>query len=507
MSTAQRVIKNTIWLYARMAASILVNIFTTRILLQALGASDYGLYNVVGGAITMLGFLTASMSTATQRFISYAEGQGDRDRIKEIFNNAQLVHYGVAAVTALLLIVAAFVFFNGILNIPNGRENVAIGVYACMVFSTVFSITIVPYDALLNAHENMRFYSIAGICDVLFKFVIALIVLYVDAERLLLYAILMAAESWLLRAITKYYCAHHYEESRHIEIRRYFNRIVVKQITSFAGWNLANLATLMFSLYGVNLVVNHFFGTELNAALGIATQLSGVLMGVSMNMIKAITPVLVKKEGGHKREQMLEISYASCKFSFLLFSFFCLPVLFYIYPILDLWLHTVPNWTAIFCQLMLISTLVDQMTVFLFQSLQAEGNIKQYSIVKSIVNLLPIATSIAMFAISPTLAPYWALVNVIIGKGILGGITNLFYCRHNIDLSIRKFTCKTFFPCILVALITIVLGYLITFLDINWFLSLIILIIASIPVYWGIGLSKNEQKIALNFINRGEKQQ
>lgn len=507
MSTAQRVIKNTIWLYARMAASILVNIFTTRILLQALGASDYGLYNVVGGAITMLGFLTASMSTATQRFISYAEGQGDRDRIKEIFNNAQLVHYGVAAVTALLLIAAAFVFFNGVLNIPEGRETVAMGVYTCMVFSTVFSITIVPYDALLNAHENMRFYSIAGICDVLFKFVIALIVMYADTERLMLYAILMATESWLLRAITKYYCTRHYEESRHTEIRRYYNKNTVKQITSFAGWNLANLATLMFSMYGINLVVNHYFGTELNAALGIATQLSGVLMGVSMNMIKAITPVLVKKEGGHKRDQMLEISYVSCRFSFLLFSFFCLPVMFCIYPILDLWLHTVPEWTAIFCQLMLISTLVDQITVFLFQSLQAEGNIKQYSIVKSIINLLPIATSITMFAISPTLAPYWALVNVIIGKGILGGATNLYYCRRNIGLSIKNFTYKTIFPCISVTIITIVIGYLITLLGINWFLSLIILFIASIPTYWGIGLSKNEQKVALSLITRKKSQQ
>lgn len=502
MDTHLRIIKNTLWLYVRMAASILVNIFTTRILLQALGASDYGLYNVVGGTISMLGFLTASMSTATQRFISYAEGQGDRERIKEIFNNAQLVHYGVATATTLLLIATAFIFFNGVLNIPEGSKNVAIVIYACMVFSTVFSIIIVPYDATLNAHENMRFYSIAGIFDVVFKFGIALVVLFIDSDRLLLYAILMAAESWLLRAITKYYCTRHYEECRHSEIRRYYNKSTIKQITSFAGWNITNIATLMFSLYGVNIVINHFFGTELNAALGVATQLSGVLMGVSMNMIKAITPVLVKKESSHHREQMLEITYTSCKFSFLLFSFFCFPVIFYIQPILDLWLHDVPNWTMVFCQLMLIATLIDQLTVFLFQSLQAEGSIKQYSVVKSIVNLLPIAISIAMFA-TCTLGPYWALINVIIAKGILGGITNLYYCKKNIHLSLKGFFSKVIIPCLNISLCSLILGYALKQVNTSYWLAVLcVFFIVSVPCYWFLSLNRQERQTITNIVKK-----
>ena len=156
MSTSQRVIKNTLWLYLRMGTSILVNIFTTRILLQALGASDYGLYNVVGGAISILGFLTASMSSSTQRFISYAEGEGNLDDVKEIFNNALAAHYGVALISGFILALSGFIFFNGVLNIPEGRETVAITIYLCMIISTVFSITVVPYDALLNAHENMK---------------------------------------------------------------------------------------------------------------------------------------------------------------------------------------------------------------------------------------------------------------------------------------------------------------------------------------------------------------
>lgn len=501
MSTAQRVIKNTVWLYVRMAASIFVNIFTTRILLQALGASDYGLYNVVGGAIAMLGFLSSSMSTATQRFISYAQGQGSQDRVKEIFNNAQIVHYGLAAITVVLLTVAAFIFFNGVLNIPPGREMVARGVYACVVFSTVFSITIVPYDAMLNAHENMRFYSIAGIFDVIFKFLIAIIVLYVDGERLLLYAILMALESWLLRLITKYYCTRHYEECRRPELRKYFSRDTVRQMTSFAGWNMVNIATSMLNLYGMTLVVNHFFGTEMNAALGVATQLSGVLMAVSINMIKAITPVLVKKEGARQREQMLQITYVGCKFSYLLFSFFCIPVMFFIQPILAFWLHDVLAWTDVFCQLLLVSILLEQVTLFLFQPLQAEGHIKQYSLVKSFINILPIITSILMFALYD-FESYWALVNYIIGKSVLGGMLNLYYARRNIGLSIKTFMVRVVTPCGCITLFSILLGISLLYVSWNWMCALISFFVVSSTAYWFVGLNKEEKSVVMRLLKR-----
>lgn len=500
MSTAQRVIKNTIWLYARMAASILVNIFTTRILLQALGASDYGLYNVVGGAITMLGFLTASMSTATQRFISYAEGQGDRDRIKEIFNNAQLVHYGVAAVTALLLIAAAFVFFNGVLNIPEGRETVAMGVYTCMVFSTVFSITIVPYDALLNAHENMRFYSIAGICDVLFKFVIALIVMYADTERLMLYAILMATESWLLRAITKYYCTRHYEESRHTEIRRYYNKNTVKQITSFAGWNLVNISSAMVSLHGTNIIINHFFGTEINAALGIATQLSGVLMGISANLVKAITPILVKSEGAKQKNAVLNITYKSCKLSFLLLSFFCIPIVFFINPILNLWLHNVPPYTAFFCLIMLFSALIDQIGTILYQTISANGDIKKFSIAIMIPNIFTILATFIMFHFG--FAPYWGLINWLIYRTIIGGVIRLYYSHKISGISIPIFNKNVILPLISAIVPTCIITSIIQLLNVNWIIAFIISIIVNIPIYWLVGLTNDEKKTILNIIQR-----
>lgn len=501
MSASNRIIKNTLWLYLRMGASIFVNIFTTRILLQALGASDYGIYNVVGGAITLLSFLTASMSTSTQRFISYALGKGDKEKLKSIFNNTLFVHYGLAVVSTLLLLLASFVLFNGVLNIPNGREAVALGVYFCLVFSTVYTITIVPYDGVLNAHENMYFYSLIGIFDVFVKLGIAVAVYFATFDQLMLYAILMALEAWVLRVVTKYYCCRHYEECKRHEIRKYFSISTIKELTSFAGWNMLNIATLMFSVFGINLVVNHFFGTALNAALGVATQLSGVLMGMSMNMIKAITPILVKSEGGHQRENMLKITFVGCKFSYLLFSFFCIPIMFYMPHVLDLWLKDVPKWTGTFCILMMTSNLIDQMTVFLYQSLQAQGNIKVYSIVKGIINIVPILSSIIMFSLFE-FEPYWALINLIIGKGVLGGCINLYYCRKNISLSLKRFVSEVIVRCSNVTIYSILLGLLLHLFSIHWFVGICLFFIGSVPCYWFLSINQEERKMITNFIKR-----
>lgn len=501
MNTSQRVIKNTMWLYLRMGASILVNIFTTRVLLQALGASDYGLYNVIGGTITMLGFLTASMSTSTQRFISYTLGEGDKEKLKSIFNNTLCVHYIIAGLSALLLLSTSFVWFNGVLNIPDDREMIALFVYGCLVFSTVYSIMIVPYDGMLNAHENMRFYSLIGIFDVFVKLGIAVAVYFATFDQLMLYATLMALETWVLRIVTKYYCSHHYDECKQQELRKYFNRSTIKELTSFAGWNMLNIATLMFSVFGINLVVNHYFGTTLNAALGVSTQLSGVLMGISMNMIKAVTPILVKSEGKHQRENVLKITFVGCKFSFLLFSFFCIPIMFYIPQVLDLWLKDVPKWTGTFCILMMISTLVDQMTVFLYQSLQAQGDIKEYSIVKGIVNILPILSSIIMFSLFE-FEPYWALINLIIGKGVLGGVINLYYCRKKISLSLSKFSSEVIVRCANITLSCILLGLLLQFFPLHWIIRICLFFIGSIPCYWFLGMKQEERDLAINFIKR-----
>lgn len=504
MSTSTRVIKNTIYLYIRMGVSIIVSVFTTRILLQALGASDYGLYNVVAGALSMLGFLSASLSTATQRFISYAEGEGDMNKIKEIFTTSMILHWLMALAVAVLFLVCGFVFFNGVLNIPEGRELTAILVYGCLIISTVFSVVVVPYDAVLNAHENMLFYSILGILDVVFKLVIAIIVLYSDWDRLLFYGFLMAAESFFFRYLTQLYCLNHYAECRNVKIRSIPDIVLLKRMGSFAGWNVLNIGSGMISLYGMNIIINHFFGTILNAAMGIANQLAGVLLGVSSNMTKALTPVLVKSEGAQEREQMLFITIVGCKFSYLLYSMICIPVLFYTPLLLKMWLRDFPEWTVLFTRLMIISCLIDQLFVFLYQTIQAQGNIRDYNILRSIVNIIPIPIAVWQFLCGWN--PSWIIIDWIIFKVIFGGFLNLYYAKRNVNLSISQWLNKVFVPCGLITVLSSLLGYALMQAEHNEFRSqiacLFVLFSASLPFYWFIGIGRNERKKVLNRIKR-----
>ena len=461
MSTAKRVVKNTAYLYVRMLVSILANIFTTRILLDALGASDYGLYNVVGGAIMMLGFLTATMSHTTQRFLNYAEGQGDFERIKNVFNNSLIVHYAVAGLFVIILSVAGLIFFNGVLNIPDGRDTAALMVYGCLIFSTAFSVTIV---------------------------------LFAETDKLILYAILMALESWFVRWLTKSYCRRKYIECRSEELNKYYSKSTIREISAFAGWNLVNIASGMTSQFGKNVVVNHFFGTILNASLGIATQLSGVIMGVSANMIKAITPILVKSEASNQREKMLEITYVGCRFSFLLFSFFCLPIYFFIDEILTLWLKEIPDGTVIFCKLIIIATLIEQVVSFLYQAIAAQGNIKYYNITKGVVNIMPIVSTIIMFMMG--FEAYWAIVNWIIWYSIGGGIVNVYFANKNIQLSILKYFKYVLIPCIGVTVLSIVFNMIIITMitsEIQWFILFLLSFVISFPIYWFVGVNKTER--------------
>lgn len=499
MSKSSRIIKNTGVLYIRTVVSLVVNIFTTRILLEALGASDYGLYNVVGGSIAMLGFISASMSSTTQRFISHAEGSGNTERVKSIFNNSLLIHNLLALLSVIILLIAGLFFFNGILSIPEGKQTAAIAVYGCLMVSTVFSITVVPYEAEINAHEDLIFFSIIGIIDVVLKFSIALGVLYSNGDRLIIYAICMAVESTFVRLASQWYCRSHYNECHIIEIRKQYNRSIIKEMISFTGWNTCLTASSMIGLFGMNLVINYFFGVKLNAAMGIATQLSGVIMGLSLNMIKALTPSLVKAEGGNKRSEMLKISITGCKFSYLIFSFFGIPVSIYITPILTLWLKNVPDMTACFCIILLITQMIEQLTVVLYQSISAEGNIRNYSICRSVSNIVPLILSILMYCLYP-LPSYLILINWLIFYGIISGIINVYFAKINLEMKVMTYLTDVLKPCfittLLSGLVVVIIYNIVCSTDIPFLIPFSLSIIISTPIYFYVALNRNEKIMA-----------
>lgn len=504
MSTANRVIKNTAFLYCRMIISILVSVFTTRILLNALGASDYGLYSVVLGALSMLGFISASMSSTTQRFISYAEGQGHNEEVKKIFNNSLYLHWCIAILIGLLFVIFGFFLFNYILNIPAGREITSIIVYGCLIISMIFSIIISPYDALLNAHENMKYYSILGIFDVILKFIIALGIMYSSGDRLLIYGILMALEAWMLRFITQRYCLKHYSECRDVNIKKYLDKALLKKMSSFTGWYTVNLGTALISLHGMGIVINHFFTTIVNAALGIATQLAGVMMGVTNNMTKSLTPILVKNEGANNRKATNNISLIGCKFSYLLYSFICIPVLFYTPDVLKLWLGDIPEWSVLFCRLMILSNLIEQLYNFLLQSILAQGDVRNFHICRSFFNILPIIVSSIEFALG--WSPYWILINWILFFIITGAFITLYYVKKNCGIDYNSWIINVLVPCISVSIASSIIFYvslqILTSTLLGTLFKILIAIMLCTVTYWFIGLTSSEKSQLYKIIQK-----
>ena len=447
MSVADRVVKNTIWLYVKVGVQLFTTLLATRIVLNTLGASDFGIFNIVGGAIAMLGFLNASMAVATQRFMSYSEGEGNAERQKEIFNVSILMHLSIAAIIILALIILGFVFFNGILSIPLGRENAAYFVYASLIVSTVFTIISVPYDAVINAHENMRFYALVGIFQAVLKLLVAFACIYVTYDKLITYGILMACIPGVILVIMLSYCHKKYDECI-INIRKYFNKEVLREMTNFAGWNFLGISSSMIGNYSQNIILNHFFGVLVNAAMGIIVQLCG-------------QPVITKLAGSKNEKEMLHWSFTSCRFSYLLFAWIAIPSCFESNYLLRIWLKNVPEWTVIFIRLQLIRTLLEQLSLGMNTALNAQNRIKKLNVQSS--SLFFVALVVICYLFYLGYPPYMLFVTMI-ALVVVQTILKLQLCHKYIGMDYMSYFKDVFLPSVLLTTAMVLVGFTTSYL-------------------------------------------
>lgn len=506
MSTSTRVIKNTTYLYIKMGVTMFISLYTTRLILGSLGASDFGIFNVVGGAIAMLGFLNSTLANATQRFMSYAEGEGNLDKKRSIFNVSMVLHVIIAAATVLLLLSAMYPLFNGVFNIEPERIGAARIVYFCLIFSTLLTVINVPYDAVINAHENMLYYSIVGIFESLMKLGVAYACVFTLGDKLVLYGILMACIPVITLIIMIVYCHRYYEECV-IAPRRYWDVSLVKQISGFFGWNFLTAISSLFSAQGISIVLNYFFGTVLNAAQGIANQVNGALSLFSVNMMKALNPIIVKSAGAGNIESMNHATIAGCKFSTLLMMFFAIPLSIEVHYVLGLWLKDVPDWAALFVVLQLVQNVIVQMANSASTAVYANGDIKAYAIWKSTMNAMPLFLTWLAFYIGG--GPIWLYIPMIVVWAIGGNIVIVYYAEKKCGLEISKYIKKVVLPLLGTAIIMLLFGA-VSFIELKTgFLRLIITCIATtlgmILSALLIVVTKEEKTIVLNLIKRSYK--
>lgn len=476
MNAIHRVATNTGILYLRMAITVFISLYATRLVLTALGIENFGLYNLVGGVIAMLGFLNGAMAAATQRFMSIAQGAGDIAKVKRIFNMSTVLHAGIAILVVVVLEIAGYYFFNGILNIAENRITVAKLVYQFMVISTLFTIISVPYEAVITSHENMLFYAILGVGEALLKLAIALYISYgtlnlpvslsINAQHLKLnystvdsltiYGLLMAVLSIVMLIIRRHYCHKKYAECE-FDLKKHYDKNLLKEITSFAGWSFLTSASSMIAFYGQGMVVNVFFGTAVNAAQGITAQISGQLGVFATTLMKALNPVIDKSEGAGDRKLMLKATMMGSKVSFFLIMLMYIPFLIETPFILKLWLINVPEYTLIFCQLLLIRNLIDQIFIPLNTAILAVGKIKNYQISTSLLWFSPLVITYMLFTLG--YQPY-ALYVVFIINAILMAMVTLYYAKKHCQLSLTDYFSNVIVRCasafVLVFLISLI---------------------------------------------------
>lgn len=481
-STAHRVIKNTGFLYAKMGITMFISLYTTRLILNALGASDFGIFNIVGGAIAMLGFLNAAMASATQRFMSYSEGEGNKEKQTKIFNISIILHAAIALLAGIALLIAGWFFFHGILNIAPERTFAAKVVYGSLIVSTLFTVMTVPYDAVLNAHENMLYYSIVGIIESLLKLAVALLTVVWAGDKLIIYGILMAIIPLITMTIMRIYCHRKYSECV-IAPKKYWDRGLMKEMTGFAGWNLMGSMSGMISSSGVSIVINMFFGTISNASQGIANQVSGQLGVLGSSIKKALIPIIAKSAGANDNELMVKSTIIGTKIVLFVVTFMFLPFIIEMPFILKLWLKNPPQQAQIFCSLLLLTNFINDLVLFLPQAIAAVGKIKHYNIVNSILLFLPLIIAYIAYTYG---APAYTIYCITAIIGLLQNFVVMYYADQLCNISFKDYLYNVIIRCSLAFGIVLMSGYVFMHSMPESFIRLCATIIFSVSLYAGI---------------------
>lgn len=385
-----KIAKNTLLLYLRMFFTLLVGLYTSRVILNVLGVSDYGLYNIVGGLVSVMTLLNGAMVGASQRYFSYVLGIGDHKQSELFFSTSLNIHILLAVVFFVIAETIGLWFLNTQLNIEVDRVEAANVVYQFTVAGFTLSMIMVPFGASIIAHEKMGFYAYVSVFEVILKLVIVFLLLVVSYDKLKAYAFLIFVVTLLVQLINIVYCRMKFAECR---FRPHIERKLFKEMMSYAGWTIFGEMGFSFKDQLSNILLNLFFGTTVNAARGVAFTVNNIVNSFSANFTLAIKPQITKQYASGNINESQQLVYAGARFSFLLMSLVAIPVLINIDYILRLWLGVVPDFTSVFVYITIVCSLFYAMSQPITTAIQATGKIRRFQIGICIIMMseLPIA--------------------------------------------------------------------------------------------------------------------
>lgn len=452
-SNSKRIAKNTMFLYFRMFIVMGVTLYTSRIILKTLGIEDYGIYNVVGGVVTMFSFLSGCLGSATSRFITFELGRKDYSRLNSTFNAALLVHVFIGLLIVLLAETVGLWFFYEKMTIPMERLDAAFWVFQISILTTFITITQVPYDAAVIAHEDMKIYAYVGMVEVVLKLIVVYLLLVSPVDKLIFYAILLFCIQLFKILFTVTFCIMNYSES-HIQLCR--EKKLYKDIFVYAGSDMIGSISGMAQGQGINLLLNVYFGPVVNAARAVAYQVQGAVTQFANNFMTAVRPQIIKSYAEGNLDEMWKLVIQSSCFSFYLMWMICLPICLETDTILRLWLGNYPDYTVSFLILILVLCLIQTIKTPRVTIFHAMAKVFWSNITVGIVLCLafPLAYLFLRLGYSPN-AVFWAS-NI---SMVLSEFVSVMVLRHFLDFSVYRYFMRVHVRCIIVAAVSFLLPY------------------------------------------------
>lgn len=387
LSSSKRVAKNTLMLYFRMILTTIVSLYTSRVVLQTLGVSDYGVYSVVGGFVSMVGVLSSLFVSSTQRYMAFALGKGEQCQVEKVFSNSVVIQLCIAGIVFLVAETFGLWFINNKLVIEPTRMVAANWVYQAVVLSMVTGIISTPYNSCIIAHEHMGIYAYISIIDVLLRLGIVFIIQIIPFDKLISYSILLVVVAVTIRLCCTIYGKMKFEECRTKNHFKKFDKLLFKEMFAFAGWSFLGAMGFSFKDQFSNMMQNMFFGTTVNAARGLAMRVSAVVTSFSSNFMMALKPQITKQYASGDKAQYQKLVFTGSKLSFYLLSIIAIPVMINLDYLLGLWLVEIPEYTNIFIDISLFSALIYSLSQGTTTAIFATGKIKAFEIGISIILL------------------------------------------------------------------------------------------------------------------------
>lgn len=486
-------------MYVQLILNVLIGLVSVRILLNALGQSDYGLYDLIAGVIGLFGFVTASLSQSSMRYISVSLGEGDDEKTKGIVSSCVWLHIFISLVICLFLEILGIFLFDSFLNIAPDRIRIAKIIYHCMVISLFFNINLAPLNAMVSSFENFFFVSLVTIFDSLLKLGIAFWVMYTSHDKLLLYGLLITSLTIFDYLIYYIFSIINYRSVFHVAKPDYDG---VRSVIGFASWTLLDTFSSVINRQGYAVMLNKFFGTTMNSSFAVARQLEGQVFSVSSVVVNAMKPQIMKSYGKGETDRMYRLSLTAGKFGFYLMSIACIPLLVMMPDVLQLWLGFVPENTVLFGRLLVIACMVEQLTRGLVYANQAVGNIKWFSIIVSTMRFLALPVSIIALLLG---AEAWVAIFIFLIFETLGSLSRIVVLSRISDFKPVSFlknvlidvSLPTAIPTIACILIYHIYNGLI------WMLvSIMITILLLIVTVYISGLSIEERFFVRSFLKR-----